>query len=80
MFDRGVLKAGMKADVNIIDFDNLGFTHPEMRFDLPAGGRRLWQGAHGYKATILSGVMVAKDDAPTGALPGKLIRGPQSAA
>tara|TARA_R110000824_G_scaffold390760_5_gene587633 strand:- start:5990 stop:7717 length:1728 start_codon:yes stop_codon:yes gene_type:complete len=80
LFDRGVLKAGMKADVNIIDFDNLTFTHPEMRFDLPAGGRRLWQGAHGYKATILSGVVVAKDDEPTGALPGKLIRGPQAAS
>lgn len=80
LFDRGVLKPGMKADVNIIDYDNLSFTHPEMRFDLPAGGRRLWQGAHGYKATILSGVVVARDDEPTGELPGKLIRGPQHAA
>lgn len=80
LFDRGVLKSGMKADVNIIDYDNLSFTHPEMRFDLPAGGRRLWQGAHGYKATILSGVIVARDDQPTGALPGRLIRGPQHAA
>lgn len=80
LFDRGVLKPGMKADVNIIDYDNLSFTHPEMRFDLPAGGRRLWQGAHGYKATILSGVIVARDDQPTGALPGRLIRGPQHTA
>lgn len=80
LLDRGVLKPGMKADVNIIDYDNLSFTHPEMRFDLPAGGRRLWQGAHGYKATILSGVIVARDDQPTGALPGRLIRGPQRAA
>lgn len=79
LFDRGVLKPGMKADVNIIDFENLTFTHPEMRFDLPAGGRRLWQGAKGYKATILSGIVVSKDDEPTGALPGKLIRGAQQA-
>ena len=79
LLDRGVLKPGMKADVNVIDFDNLTFTHPEMRFDLPAGGRRLWQGAKGYRATILSGVVVSENDAPTGELPGHLIRGPQAA-
>jgi len=77
LYDRGVLKPGMKADVNVIDFENLTFTHPEMRFDLPAGGRRLWQGAKGYRATVLSGVVVAENDEPTGELPGRLIRGVQ---
>ncbi|MAB12514.1 amidohydrolase family protein [Parvibaculum sp.] len=79
LYDRGVLKPGMKADVNVIDFENLTFTHPEMRFDLPAGGRRLWQGAKGYRATILSGVVVSENDEPTGNLPGHLIRGEQAA-
>ncbi|MFN6943027.1 MAG: D-aminoacylase, partial [Parvibaculum sp.] len=80
LYDRGVLKPGMKADLNVIDFENLSFTHPEMRFDLPAGGRRLWQGAKGYRATILSGAVVAENDEPTGELPGRLIRGVQGQA
>ena len=80
LYDRGVLAPGMKADLNVIDFENLSFTHPEMRFDLPAGGRRLWQGAKGYRATVLSGVVVAENDEPTGELPGRLIRGVQGKA
>ena len=70
----------MKADVNVIDFENLTFAHPEMHFDLPADGRRLWQGAKGYRATVLSGVVVAGNDEPTGELPGRLIRGVQGKA
>jgi N-acyl-D-aspartate/D-glutamate deacylase len=77
LLDRGVLAPGMKADVNLIDLDALALDAPEMVFDLPARGRRLVQRARGYRATIVSGVVVAEDGAPTGALPGKLIRGPQ---
>lgn len=77
LFDRGVLEVGMKADVNVIDFENLSFPHPKMVFDLPANGRRLYQGASGYRATILSGKIVAENDKATGVLPGKLIRGAQ---
>ena len=77
LFDRGVLAVGMKADVNVIDFENLSFPHPKMVFDLPANGRRLYQGATGYRATILSGKIVAENDKATGVLPGKLIRGAQ---
>lgn len=77
--DRGVLAPGMKADVNIINFDKLSICAPEMVFDLPAQGRRLIQKAEGYRATIVSGVVTFEHGEATGELPGKLIRGPQSA-
>jgi N-acyl-D-aspartate/D-glutamate deacylase len=50
-----------------------------MAYDLPAGGKRLLQGAKGYEATIVSGQVIYRKGQPTGALPGKLIRGPQAA-
>ncbi|MFT6489377.1 MAG: N-acyl-D-aspartate/D-glutamate deacylase [Parvibaculaceae bacterium] len=77
LFDRGVLEVGMKADVNVIDLEKLSLPHPKMVFDLPANGRRLYQGATGYRATILSGQIVAENDKATGVLPGHLIRGAQ---
>ena len=76
---RGVLKPGMKADVNIIDFAKLGFERPTMKFDLPAGGRRLLQQARGYTATIKAGRVTYRDGQATGALPGTLVRGAQPA-
>ncbi len=77
--DRGVVAPGMKADINVIDFDRLRVERPRMAFDLPAGGKRLLQGATGYVATIVSGAITYRDGAPTGALPGKLVRGQQAA-
>lgn len=79
LMDRGVIAPGKKADVNIIDFDRLGIAAPEMAFDLPAGGKRLLQRATGYAATIVSGAVTYRNGEATGALPGKLVRGPQSA-
>jgi N-acyl-D-aspartate/D-glutamate deacylase len=78
--DRGVIAPGMKADINVIDFAKLGIEAPRMSFDLPAGGKRLLQRATGYTATVVSGEIVYRDGEATGALPGKLIRGPQRAA
>ena len=75
--DRGVLAVGMKADVNIIDFDALAIQPPEMVFDLPADGRRMIQRASGYVATIVSGVVTYENGEATGEMPGRLIRGPQ---
>ncbi|MBV8978886.1 MAG: amidohydrolase family protein [Alphaproteobacteria bacterium] len=75
--DRGVVAPGMKADLNVIDFDRLRVQAPRMAFDLPAGGKRLLQGADGYVATIVSGEVVYRDGQATGALPGKLVRGAQ---
>ena len=78
LHDRGVLAVGKKADVNIIDLAGLGLQFPTMRFDLPAGGRRLIQQARGYKATIKAGQVTYRDGVATGALPGVLVRGPQA--
>jgi N-acyl-D-aspartate/D-glutamate deacylase len=75
MMDRGLIAPGMKADLNVIDFANLRLHAPEMVFDLPAGGRRLIQKAEGYKHTIVSGEAILEDGRPTGAMPGKVVRG-----
>ncbi len=77
LHDRGMIAPGMKADINLIDFDLLGLEHPEIVFDLPAGGRRLLQRATGYRMTIVSGEVTFEDGEPTGAMPGHLVRGPQ---
>ncbi len=76
--DRGTLEPGMKADVNIIDFDQLQLERPEIIFDLPAGGRRLFQGARGYTATLVSGEVIMENGRHTGAVPGRLVRGLQA--
>jgi N-acyl-D-aspartate/D-glutamate deacylase len=75
LLDRGVVAAGMKADLNLIDFDHLQCKSPYMAFDLPAGGKRLLQGAVGYRATIVDGTVTYRDGEATGALPGRLVRG-----
>jgi N-acyl-D-amino-acid deacylase len=78
LHDRGLLAPGMKADLNIIDFDRLQLDLPHFVFDLPAGGRRLTQSAQGYIATLVSGEAIFEQGQPTGAMPGRLIRGPQA--
>jgi N-acyl-D-aspartate/D-glutamate deacylase len=75
--DRGLLKPGYQADVNVLDFDRLHLHAPETTYDLPGGGRRLVQRAAGYVATVLRGDLVYQDGVATGALPGRLVRGPQ---
>ncbi|MCJ0765593.1 N-acyl-D-amino-acid deacylase family protein [Variovorax terrae] len=79
LHDRGLLAPGLKADLNIIDFERLALDLPHFVFDLPAGGRRLTQGAEGYLATLVNGEVTLENGQPTGALPGQLVRGPQSA-
>jgi N-acyl-D-aspartate/D-glutamate deacylase len=64
----------MKADINVIDFDNLQVRAPRIVHDLPAGGARLQQTADGYLATIVSGEVTYENGAATDALPGRLIR------
>ncbi len=78
--DRGLIAVGFKADFNIIDFEALQILRPKLVYDLPAGGKRIVQEAKGYRHTFVSGIEVMQDGNITGALPGKLIRGPQSVA
>ena len=75
MDDRGLLKEGMLADVNVIDFDALKLFRPEAIYDLPAGGKRLVQRVEGYDITIKSGEVTFEKGGHTGALPGTLVRG-----
>jgi len=77
--DRGTLTPGMKADVNLIEFDRLRLHPPEMVFDLPANGRRFVQRADGYKFTVVNGEVTFEDGQPTGAMPGKVVRGTRGA-
>ena len=72
--DRGLIAPGMKADINVIDYDNLRLGELAIRQDLPAGGVRLMQGASGYIATLIDGVRTRDHDQDTGARPGRLIR------
>lgn len=75
--DRGIVREGFKADLNIIDLPALGLELPYAVDDLPAGGRRLLQKARGYVATIVSGVITYENGVATGERPGRLVRGPR---
>lgn len=79
LMDRGAIVPGLRADLNVIDFDNLSFTTPKMAFDFPANGKRLIQKANGYRATFVNGVQTVANDEFTDQFPGRLVRGPQSA-
>ncbi len=75
--DRGVIAPGYKADINVIDHAKLNLLPPEIVDDLPGGGRRLDQRANGYRYMLVSGEIITRNDQPTGALPGRLVRGRQ---
>jgi N-acyl-D-aspartate/D-glutamate deacylase len=72
--DRGLLRPGLRADINLIDWEALALDRPGMVHDLPAGGRRLMQRAKGYRATLVAGAVTYRDGTATGALPGRLVR------
>ena len=75
--DRGIIRTGAKADINVIDYGRLKLHAPEVVYDLPSNGRRLIQRTDGYVATLVNGVVVTREGRPTGALPGRLVRGPK---
>jgi N-acyl-D-aspartate/D-glutamate deacylase len=79
LFDRGLIQTGLRADLNVIDYEGLTLSAPEVAYDLPAGGKRLIQRAKGYVATIVAGQVTYRDGEPTDALPGRLLRGARSA-
>ncbi len=72
--DRGMVAVGQRADLNVIDHVRLSLDHPRIQADLPAGGRRLMQGAQGYIATLVRGEIIAREGKLTGARPGRLAR------
>ena len=75
--DRGLIAAGYRADLNVIDYDRLAIHKPYIVADLPAGGKRLHQRADGYVATIVHGKVIARNGQPTAERPGRLVRGAQ---
>jgi len=79
LFDRGLVQAGYRADLNVIDYGRLKLMAPSVAHDLPTGGRRLIQRAQGYVATIVAGQVTYRNGEPTDALPGRLLRGAQAA-
>jgi N-acyl-D-aspartate/D-glutamate deacylase len=80
LHDRGVVVPGMRADLNLIDPGGLTLHRPRIEHDLPAGGRRFLQSATGYRHTFVAGVETLRDDLPTGATPGRLVRAGGQAA
>ncbi|MFN8575742.1 MAG: amidohydrolase family protein [Candidatus Sericytochromatia bacterium] len=72
--DRGTIEVGKKADINVIDYNNLSLLPPKLIADLPSGGKRLMQNAIGYIATIVNGQVIAENGELTGAMPGRLVR------
>jgi N-acyl-D-aspartate/D-glutamate deacylase len=79
LLDRGLVAPGYRADLNVIDYDRLALHAPQVAHDLPTGGRRLIQRASGYVATIVAGEVTYRDGEPTGALPGRVLRGAKDA-
>ena len=73
--DRGVIAAGMAADINVFDLETVTPDMPELVYDLPGGARRLRQTASGFKATLVNGQVLLDHGAPTGVRPGQLLRG-----
>ncbi len=78
LHDRGLVAPGYRADLNVIDYEALTLHAPQVAYDLPAGGRRLIQRASGYAATLVAGEVTYRGGEPTGALPGRLLRGAQA--
>ena len=76
--DRGLLKPGYKADLNVVDLERLHLYAPRVQRDLPAGGKRLTQRSDGFEATVVSGQVTYRKGRGTGAFPGRLVRGGQS--
>ena len=80
LYDRGMVREGMNADLNVFDPQTIHQNMPELVNDLPAGAQRLKQTSRGISHTIVNGTVLLKDNQPTGDLPGQLVRGPLAGA
>jgi N-acyl-D-amino-acid deacylase len=74
LVDRGAVRVGLRADLNVLDLAGMRLHRPRPVDDLPAGGRRILQGADGYVATVVAGTVTRRDGVDTGARPGRLLR------
>ncbi len=74
LIDRGTLRVGNAADINVFDLDRLASDHPVYANDFPGGAGRLRIGGRGYAATLVNGEVVTEHGANTGARPGKVLR------
>ena len=72
--DRGVLKIGKKADINVLDINNVEERQPRVVQDFPHGKSRLVQDSAGYLATIVNGQITRRDNESTGARSGHILR------
>lgn len=80
LHDRGEIRPGLRADINVINLDGLEMLKPFVADDLPTGATRWMQHVRGYKLTLVAGQETYRDGRPTGALPGRLVRNPRSDA
>ena len=78
--DRGRILPGLRADLNLIDWQALRLESPVMVFDLPTGGKRLIQKAQGYRQTLVAGQTICENGELTGIRPGRLVRGARSSS
>ena len=78
--DRGELRTGLRADLNVIDFDALSMERPFIAKDLPTGASRWMQNVSGFRVTMVAGVITYEHGKPTGSLPGRLVRNPRANA
>ena len=72
--DRGILKVGKKADINVLDIDNVEERHPRVVQDFPHGKSRLVQDSAGYLATVVNGQITRRDNESTGVRSGRVLR------
>jgi N-acyl-D-amino-acid deacylase len=72
---RGLVRPGWRADLNVIDLDALELGPVEVHHDLPGGAVNLTQSARGYRATVVNGAILMRDGVATGARPGRVVRG-----
>ena len=73
-YDRGLIREGMAADLNVFDADTIGPAVPTVEYDLPGGGKRLLQKSTGFRATVVNGQVTIDNTVDTQARPGRLIR------
>ncbi len=74
LYDRGLLRPGLVADIVIFDPDTVRPLPLEVLHDFPTGAKRIKEPAEGIHMTIVNGQVLLEDGKHTGALPGRVLR------